>query len=66
LRVEILDENNQAITGFTLAESTQIEKDQLAAIVKWNGAKDLALLAGKTIKLRFHLNGGDLYSYWFE
>jgi hypothetical protein len=66
LQIEILDENNLPIGGFSLTESNKIEKDQLAAIVKWGGNSDLSVLSGKTIKIRFHLNGGDLYAYWFD
>lgn len=66
LKVQILDENNQPITGFGLQEAIVIKGDQLNAAVKWRGQASLQSLVGRTIKLRFHLNGGDLYAYWFE
>lgn len=61
LKVEILDENNQPIN-----HSKWIENDQFSCLVKWEKSVDLTAFSGKTIKLRFHLTRGDIYSYWFE
>jgi hypothetical protein len=32
--------------------------------VGWRGAKDLAAIAGKPVRFRFHLTSGALYSFW--
>lgn len=66
LKIEILDENNQVIKGFAINDASPIVNDQFMATVKWVKGSDLSSLTGKNIKLRFHLKGGDLYSYWFE
>jgi hypothetical protein len=65
LKIEILDDSNIPVPGFTIAEAKPITGDQLSAVVSWQQGADLKRLAGKRIKLRFHLKGGDLYSYWF-
>jgi hypothetical protein len=66
LRVEILDEDGKAVDGYQLSQANPIVKDHLMTEVKWNSGKDLSKLKGKEIKLRFYLDGGHLYSYWFE
>jgi hypothetical protein len=32
--------------------------------VRWNDARDLAALAGRLVKFRFHLADGHLYAFW--
>ena len=66
LRVEVLDKEGKAINGYTISQSKAIGKDEFAATVQWDKGSDIAELQGKEIKLRFHLLGGNLYSYWFE
>lgn len=65
LKIEILDDSNIPVRGFTLSEAKAITADHLSAVVSWKNGNDLKKLEGKKIKLRFHLDGGDLYSYWF-
>ncbi|HEY0667905.1 MAG TPA: carbohydrate binding domain-containing protein [Sphingobacteriaceae bacterium] len=64
LKVEILDEAGSPVEGFTVADSKAIYDDQFARTVSWKNGADLTRLSGKKIKLRFHLTGGNLYSYW--
>lgn len=66
LKVEILDEEGNTLKGFDLAQANSVTENQLAQTVTWKTGTSLKSLAGKTVKLRFHLNNGDLYSYWFE
>ena len=66
LRVEVLDKDGNAINGYTAGQSKAINKDQFAATVQWDKGADISALQGREIKLRFHLLGGNLYSYWFE
>lgn len=66
LKVEILDKNGKVIEGYKLSQTKPISKDQFAATIKWNSGIDLSKLKGKEIKLRFYIDGGHLYSYWFE
>lgn len=64
LTVELLNKDGMPIKGYHLSKA--ISKDQFAATVLWDNGADLSQLQGQQIKLRFHLLGGNLYSYWFE
>jgi len=66
LKVEILDSNGDAIAGCKISDAKPIHGNQFEAIADWNTGADLSGLAGKEIKLRFCLTGGQIYSYWFE
>ena len=60
LLVEMLDGD-----GDVVATSKPIEGDQMQVVVDWPTPPD-QLPAEKTIRLRFTLNQGSLYSYWFD
>ncbi|SEF11542.1 hypothetical protein [Jiangella alba] len=66
LRVEILDADGEPIPGFTLEESRKVMGDRTDHRIRWSGAHDLSALAGTPVRLRFHLDDGDLYSYRFH
>ena len=63
LRVEILDENNQPFPGYSAADCRPIRSDEHRRSVLWKGRSNLDGLAGKSVRLRFHLKDGDLYSF---
>ncbi|MDG2104104.1 MAG: hypothetical protein P8J91_10160 [Pirellulaceae bacterium] len=64
--VEILDTNDQPIAGFGHADCDPIIGDQIDRIVTWQGRSDLQSLAGRAIRLRFHLKDADLFSLQFK
>lgn len=64
LRVELLDERNRVIVPFTRKNSMRLRGDVTIAEMKWKSRKDLASLAGKPVKFRFHLKNARLYSFW--
>lgn len=64
LQVEILDEQGQPIAPFTRANCLPVREDKTLIPVAWEGAADLSSLAGKPVRLRFHLRGGALYAFW--
>lgn len=67
LAVEVLDAATGApIPGFAEADAVVVSGDQLAAKVTWRGGASLASLGDRQVRLRFHLAGGDLYSFWFS
>lgn len=59
LRAEIVD-----AAGFEMSGCRPISTDVLDGQVQWKGAS-LASLAGRTVRLRFHLNSATLYSFQF-
>jgi hypothetical protein len=64
IRVEILDADNRPIEPFSLANCVPIKTDSTKIAVSWQHEKDLGALAGKPVRFRFQLNGGQLYSFW--
>ena len=65
LRVEVQDEQGNPIDGFSLSDCTPMRGDAIKEVVRWKGSTDLGRLAGTSIRLRFQLKGGDLYSFRF-
>ena len=65
LRVEILDVNDRAIPGYSAAEADVIVRSNMHQIVTWKGNADVGSLAGKPVKLRWHLRNGKLYAFQF-
>lgn len=67
LYVELVDEDGNAIEGYTKKECKPLTKtDSTKAMVSWKNNADLAALAGKPVRLRFYLKDGDLYSFWIS
>ena len=66
LTVEVLDEKGVVIDGFSKDKCTAITSDETKMKVVWSGKKTLAELKDKKIKLRFHLENGDLYAFWIS
>ena len=64
LSVEVLDATGQVIPGYE-KETSMIEKrDSVKLAIRWKDADTLP--ADKPIRLRFHLENGDLYSYLID
>ncbi|MHC5061344.1 MAG: glycoside hydrolase family protein [Planctomycetota bacterium] len=64
LKVEVLNKDGKVIEPFTLDNCKPISTDKTLVQVKWGRNKDLAKLAGKPVRFRFHLRNGSLYSFW--
>jgi hypothetical protein len=65
IQIEIQDGSGKPIQGFTLADGIPLQGDEVDGQVKWKGTEDLADLQGKPVRLRFHLEDADLYSFRF-
>jgi len=66
LTVEILDENSNAIPGFTESDCDVIRTDSVKHTVTWKGNSDVSPLAGKTIMLKINMQNSKLYALQFE
>jgi hypothetical protein len=64
LAVEVLDAQGHVIPPFSIANCTALRADGTRQSVRWAGGADLASLAGKPVRFRFHLLRGRLYSFW--
>lgn len=65
LRVEIQDQSGKPIAGFSLDDCQPFRGDEVDHVITWK-AGDLKRLAGTSVRLRFVLENGDLFSYQFR
>lgn len=66
LRVEVLDEKDQVIPEFSIDRCVPVRVDSTCQLVEWRGVEDISKIKGRTIKLRFQLTSGQLYSFWIS
>ena len=64
LQVESLDNQGNKIEPYSQINCVPISKDTTCQLVRWKNGEDLSSLAGKSVKFRFHLTNGQLYSFW--
>ena len=64
LRAEIIDLEGNVIAPFTLENCVGSHADSTRERLEWKGVPDLASLAGKAVRFRFHLTHGELYAFW--
>ncbi len=64
LRAEVLDAKGNVIAPFSREKCNPVGVDKTRAPVTWKGADDLSAVAGKAVKLRFHLRNSRLYAFW--
>jgi hypothetical protein len=63
-RVEILDADGRPLPGFSAGECRSIRGDFITHEVGWKGS--LPSLAGRPVRLRFHLKAADLFAIQFS
>ena len=64
LAVEIADANGKVIPGFSRNDCTAfVHADSTKTELVFKGG-DLSSLAGKTVRIRFLIKSGTLYSFW--
>ena len=66
VRIEIQNNEGQAIPGFALGDCHEVYGDDLERIVSWKNDPDLGALAGQTVRLRFEVKDADVYSFRFQ
>ena len=66
IKVEILDEGMQPLTGFTEAEADRLGGNSTAQTVTWEDKQDLSALQGKTVRLRFVGQSVKLYAFQLQ
>ena len=64
LMVEVLDATGKAVEGYEKESCVIQNQDSVKLEIKWKHTA--ALPAGVSIRLRFHLENGDLYSYLID
>jgi hypothetical protein len=63
LTAEVLNEDKQVVAGFARGDCVPLRADKTRQAVTWK-AGDLAKLAGKPVRFRFHLRDGRLFAFW--
>jgi hypothetical protein len=63
LTAEVLDEHGRIVEGLARAHCVPVRADRTLQAVTWKTG-ELAAVAGKPVKLRFHVRGGRLYAFW--
>ena len=63
LTAEVLDQQGRAIEGLAAADCAAVSADQTRQALTWKKS-DLTSLAGKPVRLRFHLKNARLYAFW--
>lgn len=66
LRVELLNADGSAISGFAKADCKPLTGGGVKQKVEWNGNSTLASLKDKNIKVRFYITDGEIYSFWIS
>ncbi|MBI3986663.1 MAG: hypothetical protein HY343_07080 [Lentisphaerae bacterium] len=65
IRVELQDELGVPQPGFSLDDCPEYFADEIDLAIGWKSKTDLALLAGKPVRLRFAMHDADLYAFRF-
>ena len=64
LQAEVLDKDGAPILPFTKENSTAYSGDSTIKMMTWSGGSDLSVLGDRAVQFRFHLENGNLYSFW--
>lgn len=65
LAVEVLDVDGTPLKGYTKAACKPLaDINGTKVAVRWKHHKTLEKLAGKTVRFKFYVTEGDLYSFW--
>lgn len=66
LQVAVLDINGNPLQGFSLENCETVHGDSVNHRVNWKSRRELAKLAGKPVRLQFHLQRAKLYAMQFD
>lgn len=64
LTAEILNMDGQPIKGFSAKDCKVVKTDKTIVPIKWKEKDDLSSLKNKTVRFKFYVTNGDLYSFW--
>ena len=65
IKIEIQDEDGNAIEGFSLDDCPEIFGDRISGLVTWASGHSPSELSGTTVRLRIVMKDADLYSFKF-
>jgi len=66
LRAEVMGEDGTPLAPFTREACVPVREDRTLLAIRWQAREDLSELAGRPVRLRFHLKNGRLYAFWIS
>ena len=63
--VEVLGEHGQPMPGYSMRDSISVDRNHIAAPVRWREKENVAELAGQPVRLHFKLRACKLYAFQF-
>lgn len=66
IHVELLDADGRSLPGFSRAEALPATGNSLRMPVAWQAGGNVSRLAGRAVRLRFHLKDCQLYAFGFR
>ena len=66
LKVEILDENLNVISGFSKDDCIAYKANSTKGSIKWKNRNTLDELEGKNIHVKFYLTNAELFAFWIS
>ncbi len=64
LRAELLDSEGRSLAPFTRDQAVPFTGDRTCARLEWKHGRDFSAMAGRSVRIRFTLQEGDLYAFW--
>jgi len=63
--VEVRDQNNHVVPGYSLADCINVDRNHIAAAVRWREKSSVAELVGRPVRLHLRLRACKLYGFEF-
>ena len=63
IKIEVLDQAGRVLAGYGAERCVAVKGNGTRMPVAWSGSP-LAALAGETVRFRFRIDRGRLYSFW--
>ena len=63
IRIELLDERDEVIPGYSKEDCDCIVGDEISRGVTWHGKSDLSSVEGQIVKMKFYLKDADVFSF---
>ncbi|MHC4155175.1 MAG: LamG-like jellyroll fold domain-containing protein, partial [Planctomycetota bacterium] len=65
VKVALLNQSQQELPGYGLADCDAITADRIEQVVTWNGDSDVSSLKGSTVRVKFEMTNAKLYAMQF-
>jgi hypothetical protein len=66
VRVELRDEANRPIPGFTCGECQPLSGNQVHGVVSWRKGDDVSALTSKPLRVHLLVRNADVYAFEFR